>query len=341
VAVRFNTRFIDLDKVTGELALQEAEASESFSIHPDLVIGADGVHSGVRHQINKREMVDLLREHFPWTYKEVVISSTQARLLNLRTDVLHVWPRAESLLVAFANPDGTFGCNLFLDRNGKYAHTSFADERQLESFLADQFGDLAPIAADLAKQLQPQRDSGIVRVRTSQWHFADRAVVVGDAAHAIYQFYGHGTSADIEDCWVLSRCMAESPNDLERAFEDFETLRMADTWELSELSRRHFHALKDQTASPLFRARLATDMLLARLFPGKWHLEYALVAHSHVPYLEVSRIMRRQQKLWRLTGLWLVSSFILLLLLAESFAFNMGQRFRRRPRTHPLRVKPA
>ena len=53
-----------------------------------------------------------------------------------------------------------------------------------------------------------------------------RLVLVGDAAHPMLQYIAQGACQAIEDATTLARSVASKPNDLDRAFEDFERTRV-------------------------------------------------------------------------------------------------------------------
>ena len=44
-----------------------------------------------------------------------------------------------------------------------------------------------------------------------------KAVLLGDAAHALVPFYGQGMNASFEDCVVLDECLEKFPSNRERA----------------------------------------------------------------------------------------------------------------------------
>lgn len=68
-------------------------------------------------------------------------------------------------------------------------------------------------------------DDGYDLPRVPTWH-AGRAVVVGDAAHAVSPATGQGVSLACEDAVVLAQCLCASPSPME-AFAAYERLRRA------------------------------------------------------------------------------------------------------------------
>jgi kynurenine 3-monooxygenase len=136
----------------------------------------------------------------------------------------------------------------------------------------------------------------LVTVSTSPWCSGDRVVLVGDAAHAVYPFYGQGMNSALEDCLVLDQCLARDPTDRAGALAAFERMRKPHTDVLAELSARNFVELRDGTRSPLRVARNRADGALARLFPGTWLPLYTMVSHTCIPYADALHRARRQSR---------------------------------------------
>ena len=45
----------------------------------------------------------------------------------------------------------------------------------------------------------------LVTVDVNPWHFEDKVVLMGDAAHALVPFYGQGMNAGLEDVHTFYR----------------------------------------------------------------------------------------------------------------------------------------
>jgi kynurenine 3-monooxygenase len=136
----------------------------------------------------------------------------------------------------------------------------------------------------------------LVTVRTAPWHADGRVVLVGDAAHAVYPFFGQGMNASLEDCLVLDACLARHPADRATALAEFQQRRKPHTDVLAELSARNFLELRDGTRSPLRLARTRADHALARLFPRRWRPLYTMVSHTTIPYGDALRRARHQDR---------------------------------------------
>ena len=114
----------------------------------------------------------------------------------------------------------------------------------------------------LLEEFQTNPTGSLVTIRCAPWNYRDKAVLVGDAAHAVVPFYGQGMNAAFEDCVVLDECLEESPNDMQRAFTKYFHARKPNADALADLAVQNFIEMRDKTASPLFRARKKLDHAL-------------------------------------------------------------------------------
>ncbi|WP_405500097.1 FAD-dependent oxidoreductase [Streptomyces anulatus] len=272
-------------RVTGLAGTEVRTPARTFSA--DLVVGADGAYSTVRAHLHRRVRAQFHRTHLDWGYREFTIPAVD------RPEALHVWPSRRGLVVAHPNPDGSLTGTVFLPFDGDTGFSGLRDPARAGAFLAEEFGDLTDLVPDLVTQFLAHEPGSLVSVRTAPWHH-DRVILVGDAAHAVFPFYGQGMNAAFEDCAVLDACLAEhGPGD---ALAAFEARRRPHTDVLAELSARNFVELRDRVRSPVFLARKRIDLALARLVPG-WRTLYAMVSHSSLPYGDALARARRQDRL--------------------------------------------
>ena len=57
------------------------------------------------------------------------------------------------------------------------------------------------------------------------WSDGRRALLIGDAAHAMAPYAAQGAAMAIEDAWVMANCLASSRDDASAAIRSYETLR--------------------------------------------------------------------------------------------------------------------
>ena len=126
----------------------------------------------------------------------------------------------------------------------------------------------------------------LVTIRCAPWYYKDKVALVGDAAHAVVPFYGQGMNAAFEDCVVLDECLAEFPDNRERAFAEYFSRRKENADALADLAVHNFIEMRDKTASKTFRAKKKLDHLLEGLLPGIYLPLYTMVTFTRIPYAD-------------------------------------------------------
>jgi kynurenine 3-monooxygenase len=274
------------------LSVTDTRTGETRRLRPDLVVGADGAFSAVRRFMQNGVVADYRQEFLEWGYKELTIPAGAP----IPLEALNVWPSAYGLMIAHPNRDGSHTGTLFLPLSGSPSFESLDSPDIVLEFLGEHFPQLPALVPDLLREFREHPVGHLVTVRTSPWRHGDRVVLVGDAAHAVYPFYGQGMNAALEDCLALDECLAGNPSDRAAALATYERRRKPHTDVLAELSAQNFIELRDGTRSPLRLARNRADRVLARLFPGSWLPLYTMVSHTTIPYADAVRRARRQNQ---------------------------------------------
>ncbi|MEV0623428.1 NAD(P)/FAD-dependent oxidoreductase [Nonomuraea sp. NPDC050404] len=279
VRLRFETRCAALDRDGAAVTLEDGRR-----LAADFVVGADGASSLVRTEMQRGLPAGFSREYLEWGYKEITIRAAPGGGPAIPLEALHLWPGERGLGVAHPNIDNSLTCTLFLPLE------------QPPDPVSEAFPRLAELVPDLDEQASEAPMAHLTTVRTAPWHHRDTTVLVGDAAHAVYPFYGQGMNASFEDCLTLDRMLGRHPHDRRAAFAAYESARKPHTDVLAELSAQNFLELRDGMRSPLRLARKRLDLMLHKAFPRTWVPLYTLVSHTTVPYGEALRRARRQDR---------------------------------------------
>ncbi|MEV4067672.1 FAD-dependent oxidoreductase [Nonomuraea dietziae] len=287
----FDTRCVAVDRERAAVTV-EGQAGPR-EVRADFVVGADGAFSVVRAETHRGLPADFRQEFLDWGYKELTIPPAPGGGPRVPIEALHVWPGSEGLVVGHPNLDDSLTCTLFMAHDRL---TALTGEDEAEALFLEHFPGLLDLVPDLAGQVTAGPVGHLVTVRTSPWRHRDRVVLVGDACHAVYPFYGQGMNSSFEDCVVLDERMAAHPGDRAAAFAAYQELRRPHTDVLAELSAQNFLELRDGLRSPLHLARKKTDRALHRLFPRAWVPLYTLVSHTTTPYGDALRRARVQDR---------------------------------------------
>jgi kynurenine 3-monooxygenase len=299
VRLFFEQRCTDLDLQTDTLELHHTATGAPAHVEAATVIAADGAYSAVRARLQKRDRFDYRQDYLSHGYKELTIPAAPGGGFRMEEHALHIWPRHSFMMIALPNRDGSFTCTLFWPYDGPHSFAAVQTEADLRRVFERQFPDALPLMPTLAADYFANPVGPLLTVRCSPWHVDGRAVLLGDAAHAVVPFLGQGMNAAFEDCTVLARSLEDHPHDRAAAFAAFERQRKENTDALAELCVDNFLEMRDRVSSRWFRLRKRFEILLHRLLPH-WYLPlYTLITFTTTPYAEARRRARRQDRLVR------------------------------------------
>ncbi|MFC4000203.1 FAD-dependent oxidoreductase [Prauserella oleivorans] len=292
VSVRFEHRLTGLDTGTGELTFATPDGETHAKAR--VVFGADGAGSAVRGQLLAQEGVDETLDFLDHGYKELTIPSVDGEFA-LDPGALHIWPRGTSMMIALPNPDRSFTCTLFWPTGGTESFASLSSPAAIERHFRDYYPDLVPLAPNLVEDYLANPVGLLGTVHCTPWQAGGTVCLIGDAAHAIVPFYGQGANCGFEDVVVLDRCLDETDT-WAQALPLFERRRKVHTDAIADMALDNFVEMRDKVASPVFRFTKAVEHALERALPGRYVSRYELVSFSTVPYADVRRRVRRQQR---------------------------------------------
>lgn len=263
----------------------------------DAVIGVDGAFSAVRRSMQRLDRFDYSQSYLAHGYKELTIPPAADGSWRMEKYALHIWPRKSFMMIALPNPDGSFTSTLFWEFAGPRSFESTKTDDDVRRFFDEEFPDAVPLMPTLIEDFRVNPTGSLVTVRCAPWHYQDKVALVGDAAHAVVPFYGQGMNAAFEDCVVLDECLAEFPDNRERAFAEYFSRRKEDADALADLAVDNFIEMRDKTASRTFRAKKKLDHLLEGLLPGVYLPLYTMISFTRIPYAEAARRARRQDRI--------------------------------------------
>ncbi|NUO82569.1 FAD-dependent monooxygenase, partial [candidate division KSB1 bacterium] len=126
----------------------------------------------------------------------------------------------------------------------------------------------------------------MVTIKCSPWHFEDKVLLMGDAAHAIVPFFGQGVNCCFEDCTYFNECLERHGANWQNLFDEFESLRKPNTDAIAELALENFIEMRDRVADPKFLLKKKVEQALEQRFPEIFVPKYSLVTFRRGPYSE-------------------------------------------------------
>lgn len=294
VEFRFEEKVWDVDLSEAKLFTGQSEKGEWEEYNFDLIFGADGAFSRVRHKMQRQSRFNYSQDFIDVGYKELRIPANADGSHKLDKNSFHIWPRGKFMLIAMPNLDGSFTCTLFLPFEGEVSFENLTSEAEAESFFSEYFPDIKDEISNLTRDFFRNPTSALVTVKCFPWTYYDKIALVGDAAHAIVPFYGQGMNAGFEDISELSRLEREYGDDWEAIFREYQNFRKPNTDAIAELSYRNFVEMSSKTADPNFLLRKKIEKRFAEKYPEKWIPVYSRVTFSEKPYSEALQIGDQQ-----------------------------------------------
>jgi len=292
VKIRFQHRCVGMDLRTGELRLQDETSGKNVTVESDAVIGCDGSASAIRNEILKLPRFNFSQQYLDYGYKELTIPAGDDGSHVLEKNALHIWPRGNYMLIALPNIDGTFACILFLPFEGENSFGSLTTQVAVQQFFQSRFPDAFALMPNLTDNFFANPIGAMVTIKCSPWHVDERALLLGDAAHAIVPFFGQGINCGFEDCTVLLDLLDRHGPDWKRVFSEFEQARKVNTDAIADLAVENFVEMRDKVADPKFLLRKKVELALEAKYPQQFVPKYAMVTFHRVPY---STALRRGQ----------------------------------------------
>ena len=260
------------------------EDGGKLTLASELIIGTDGANSAIRTEFLKLPRFNFSQQYLNYGYKELTIPSTPDSRHRMETHALHIWPRGSFMLIALPNIDGTFGCILFLPFDGENSFAKLQISSDVEQFFEKHFPDVLPLMPKLAENFFANPVGSMVTIKCSPWHHDGRAVLLGDAAHAIVPFFGQGLNCSFEDCTVLLELLDRYGPQWPLIFDEFEAARKVNTDAIADLAVENFVEMRDRVADPRFLFKKKAELALEARYPGLFVPKYAMVTFHRVPY---------------------------------------------------------
>jgi kynurenine 3-monooxygenase len=266
-----------------------------------MLIGADGAGSAVRAAMNTYSPLGERIESLGHGYKELEIppsSELPPAVLKLsgghdqfalEPNALHIWPRGSYMCIALPNTEGSFTVTLFLASQSpaQSAAPSFAGLPNADAaaaFFSEQFPGLLSLVPRFNEDYDSHPVGTLSTLYLDRWHLDGRALLVGDAAHAIVPFHGQGMNCGFEDTVVLANLLAAAPNDSADVFAEFQRVRQPNANAIATMALENYLEMRDSVADPHYLAKRELGALLAERAPEHYMARYRMVTFTHLPY---------------------------------------------------------
>lgn len=293
--VHFHRRLHTVDFDAGYARFIDDRNDHPHDIRFDTLIGADGAGSALRAAMNRKHPLDERIDFLDHSYKELEIPPTDDGGFRIEANALHIWPRGNYMCIALPNDEGTFTVTLFLPNEGNPSFATTNSGAEAEALFARDFPDALALIPNLRRDWEEHPPGLLGTLHLRQWHLHGRAVLLGDAAHAMVPFHGQGMNCAFEDCVALARQLEEQDS-LASAFAAFEAERKPNAEAIQQMALENYLEMRDRVADPAFLLQRELEQALQARWPTRFVPHYTMVTFLHTPYavaLQRTELQRR------------------------------------------------
>jgi len=292
----FHRRLHTVDFDAGYARFIDDRDDSPHDIHFDTpLIGADGAGSALRAAMNRKSPLGERTEFLDHSYKELEIPPHGDGSFQIEPNALHIWPRGRYMCIALPNDEGTFTVTLFLPNEGEPSFANVRSGAEAQALFQRDFADAVPLIPDLRRDWEQHPPGLLGTLYLDRWHLDGKAVLIGDAAHAMVPFHGQGMNCAFEDCVFLADALAAN-TDTAQAFALFEGERKPNAAAIQQMALENYIEMRDQVADPAFLLQRELEQALQARWPTRFVPHYTMVTFLHTPYavaLERTRIQQR------------------------------------------------
>jgi len=267
------------------------------------VLGADGAGSALRAAMNAQRALGERIEELGHGYKELEIPAlpdfpaaslppdaatalVRGERFAIERNALHIWPRGGYMCIALPNAEGSFTVTLFLPNAGDPSFATVATPAAARALFERDFADVLPLIPELEQDFGANPVGVLSTLYLDRWHLDGRALLLGDAAHAIVPFHGQGMNCGFEDAVELAGLLGEHGGDLAWTFAEFERRRRPNAEAIATMALENYVEMRDSVADAGFLLRRELGRVLAERHPGRFVPRYSMVTFTRMPYAQ-------------------------------------------------------
>ena len=184
-------------------------------------------------------------------------------------------------------------------RHMGYSFEELQNKNSVQSYFTELFPDFVPLIPNLYDQWRTNPTSSLAIIKTYPWNVKEKALLVGDSAHATVPFYGQGMNAGFEDCRILDELLDSFNENWKDSFNEYSRIRKPNGDGIQDLSMQNFIVMRDKTADSKFLLQKVIEKKFANLYPEKWTPLYSMVSFTNIPYSVAWEIGIKQENLMK------------------------------------------
>ena len=191
------------------------------------------------------------------------------------------------MCIALPNDERTFTVTLFLpthsDKPGQPGFDTVVTGDDARALFERDFADALPLIPDLERDFETHPTGTLSTLYLDRWSLDGRAVLLGDAAHAMVPFHGQGMNCAFEDCVSLSNHV-QAEGTLAAAFSAFESDRRPNAQAIQQMALENYLEMRERVDDEDFLLQRDLERELAKRHPDLFVPRYAMVTFRRLPY---------------------------------------------------------
>ena len=265
----------------------------------EVVIGTDGAGSVVRRAMmgqTTKLLFNYSQDFLRHGYKELSIFPDENNGWKIHKEALHIWPRGHFMIIALPNLDGSFTLTMFHPYGSDIGFDALDSKEKVQSFFEQYFPTLLPYIPHYQEEYFENPVGTLGTIKCYPWQAYGKALIMGDASHAIVPFYGQGMNASFEGVRVFDDLL-DQHGDWTSLFEAFQDHRADNANAIADLAIDNFYEMRDKVDDVPFMRKRKIEMQLEQAYPD-YYSKYSLVTFQpNLPYSEAKKKGRMQDDL--------------------------------------------
>ncbi|HVU81577.1 MAG TPA: NAD(P)/FAD-dependent oxidoreductase [Rhodanobacteraceae bacterium] len=298
--LHFDAALADVDFANDTISLAGPDGA-TRTHRCGLLLGCDGAGSALRVAMARATNLGERIEPLGHGYKELEIPSRDLpsmalgpghSLAGMTTErfalephALHIWPRGHYMCIALPNTEGNFTVTLFLPNEGAFpSFATLPNVAAARQFFEQQFPDALALMPAFDEDWNAHPVGQLATLYLDRWHLDGRAVVLGDAAHAIVPFHGQGMNCGFEDAAELAALLTADSSDPAAVFAEFEARRKPNADAIAAMSLANYIEMRDGVADPHYLLKRELAAALTERAASHFMSRYRMVSFTSIPY---------------------------------------------------------
>ncbi len=300
IQIHFESKCTNVNLEEAIATFTNGKTGESWNDEGAIIIGTDGAGSVVRRSMmgNTTKLLFNYSQNFlRHGYKELSIHPAEDGGWKIEKNALHIFPRGQFMIIALPNLDGSFTLTMFHPFEGEIGFNNLDTKEKVKAFFEEYFPELLPYIPHYLEEYFENPVGTLGTIKCYPWQAFGKALVMGDASHAIVPFYGQGMNASFEDVTVFDEILDQYEGDWEKVLYEFQEARVENTNAIADLAIDNFTEMQDRVDDEDFMKKRKLEMQLEQQFPD-YYSKYSLVTfRPELPYAHAMKLGRAQDEL--------------------------------------------